>query len=100
MRPIDMLGMGPTRRAVVVDDGWIVTVTPPPILGLKGNSLRLTNDQYERYQAWLHTNTILIYHALPELTNAEREILMTGMSSEDFEEATRPERIGGDGEPY
>lgn len=91
MRPIDMLGMGPTRTAVVVDDGWIVTVTPPPIVGLKGNSLRLTNDQYERYLAWLHTNTILIYHALPELTDAQREILMTGMVDEDFNEATKEE---------
>lgn len=89
MRLADRMGFGPTRTAVVVDDGWIVTVTPPAATGLKGNSIRLTNDQYERYMAWFDVGTILIHHALPELTNAQREILMTGMNDEDFKEATK-----------
>lgn len=84
MRPIDRMGFGPTRTAVVVDDGWIVTVTPPADTGLKGNSIRLNNDQYERYQAWFEVGTILIQHALPELTKEQREILMTGIGPEDF----------------
>lgn len=84
MRPIDRMGLGPTRTAVTVDDGWIVTVTPPAATGLNGHSLRLSNDQYERYQAWFEVGTILIQHALPELSNEQREILMTGIGPEDY----------------
>ena len=89
MKPVDMLGFGPTRTAVKNPaGGYNVTVTPPAIVQLKGNTLHLTDDQYSRYCAWI-SGGLLIQEALPELPNAQLEILMTGIGDDDFKAVTR-----------
>ena len=89
MKPIDRLGFGPTR--VVADDGeggYLLMVTPSKALGPKPTmTLHLTKDQYRRYKMW--ENGELIQRALPDLTPAEREIIITGLSDEDFKKAVR-----------
>jgi hypothetical protein len=80
MKPIDLIGMGPKREARRnIGGGWIVTVTPPDVVGLPGNSLVLSEDQYQRYLEW-HEGGCLIQEALPDLTSAQREVLMTGLT--------------------
>ncbi len=49
----------------------------------RGASVILTEDQYQRYKAWL-VNGSLIQDALPDLGRDQREILMTGIGPEDF----------------
>lgn len=86
MKPVDMLGFGPTRTAVKNPaGGYNVTVTPPEIVQMQGHTLHLTDDQYIRYQAW-HEGGALIQDVLPDLTGAQREILMTGIGDDDFHE--------------
>lgn len=88
MKPIDRLGFGPTR--VVCEDGeggYIVMVTPPKLLGPRPTMhVPLTKDQYQRYLKWAK-GPLLIQQALPELDNATREMLLTGLSNEDFHKA-------------
>lgn len=87
MKPIDRLGFGPTR--VVCEDGeggYIVMVTPPKLLGPKPTMhVPLTADQYRRYQQWEAGE--LMQNALPDLDAATREMLLTGLSNEDFHKA-------------
>lgn len=90
-KPIDMLGFGPTRH--VCEDGeggYIVMVTPPKLLGPKPTMhVNLTADQYRRYQQWEAGE--LMQNALPDLDAATREMLLTGLSNEDFHKAAREE---------
>ena len=77
----------PKRETEVLSSGdVIVTVTPPEWSGFKGSSITLTAKQYQRYQEWLNSKDVLIQHKLPELTPAQREILMSGISSEEWED--------------
>jgi hypothetical protein len=78
---IDMIdpSFAAKRRVVQVEDGYVVYVTPPPIIGkFPTNSVKLTNDQYQRYLLW-REGPVMIQEALPELTIDQREILMTGL---------------------
>lgn len=89
MKPIDRLGFGP-NRVVCEDDegGFIVMVTPPKLLGPKPTMhVPLTAEQYRRYKLW--ENGLLMQDALPDLNPAVREMLLTGLSDEDFHNATR-----------
>lgn len=89
MKPVTIMGFGPTRSAERVRaGGYIITVTPPALLNLKGASLHLTDDQYLRYQAW-NEGGLLIQDALPDLTDAQREMLMTGIGDDDFHEIAK-----------
>ena len=84
MKPIDRLGFGPTRQ--VCEDGeggYLVMVTPPKLLGPKPTmTVNLTADQYRRYRLWEAGE--LMQNALPDLDAATREMLLTGLSNEDF----------------
>lgn len=85
MRPIDIMGFGPTRAGSQQPDGsWLVTVTPPTFSGFKPSTIVLTDDQYNRYLAWQATGC-LIQKALPELTASQREILISGISDAEFD---------------
>jgi hypothetical protein len=81
-KPIDMLGLGPARAEVPNSDGsWVVVVTPGALMPANmriPKSVRLTPDQYRRYRTWLDAG-VLIQNALPELTPADREVLLTGL---------------------
>lgn len=91
MRPIDLLNLGPQRTSVRGADGiWTVTVTPPAWTGFSASSVKLTPDQHRRYLAWL-AGEELIQDALPSLTAATREILMSGINDEQFTAAFHDE---------
>lgn len=91
MKPIDLMGLGPRRKVTRVDDGYVVTVTPPTTWsGFKASSLKLSIEQFSRYNLWLNTG-VLIQEALPDLTAEQREILMTGIGPEEFNELETPE---------
>jgi hypothetical protein len=78
-KPIDLLGMGPTREVIELSNGnFLIRVTPPAWSGILGSkSVELSVDQFSRYYEWMSTNT-LIQDALPDLTPAQREILLNG----------------------
>ena len=87
MKPIDMMKLGPQRTSVRAADGiWTVTVTPPPWTTFAASTVRLTPDQHARYLTWL-AGDALIQDALPDLSDAEREILITGIDDEQFSAA-------------
>lgn len=92
MKPIDRIpGFGPTRSAVQTEKGWTVTVIPPAWSGFtKGGSIGLTSEQYLRYLDWLKDGS-LIQEVFPELDLDQREILLSGISNEEFDEFAREE---------
>lgn len=80
LKPIDLLGFGPTRVETRGPDGsWTITVTPGSLVSrYPPKSVRLTDDQYRGYRTWLDDG-VLIQNALPDLNPADRETLMTGL---------------------
>jgi hypothetical protein len=64
---------------------WTVTVTPPTWTHFSASSIRLTEDQHERYQKWLRDGG-LIQNMLPELTDEAWEILISGIGPVEWEE--------------
>jgi hypothetical protein len=79
----DKLGFGPEREVEQIDDNhYAVTVTPPSYMRLSRQSVILTADQHHRYQLWRAGATI--QDVLPDLSAAEREILMSGIGDDDF----------------
>ena len=62
MKPIDMLGLGPTRKEFHIesDDMYRITVTPPAWAEMEeGEELLLTPDQYRRYKKWMETGALI-----------------------------------------
>lgn len=89
IKPIDRLGFGPKRE--VCEDGeggYLLMVTPPKVLGLPTVTINLTADQYYRYRFW-QQGKLLIQNALPDLTPSQREMIITGLTDEEFHKATR-----------
>ena len=83
---IDMVdpSFAATRRVKQTETGYIVYVKPAPIMGdFPENSVFLTPEQYERYLRWCN-GLAPIKQALPDLSDSEREIVMTGFDEEDF----------------
>lgn len=81
IKPVNVLKMGP-KRDLTYDKGrdvYVLTVTPPEFLGIPPSSVTLTSDQVTRYHKW-RTNGGLIQDELPDLTPAERDIILTGIS--------------------
>lgn len=77
----------PARRHKQLPDGnWLITVTPPKFTGFRGSSLTITAGQYHRYLKWL-TQGGLIQALLPELSDGEREVLMSGISPQEWDKA-------------
>jgi len=86
MAVINRLGMGPTRAVERLDNGYKVTVTPPAWSGFtEGASVILNIDQFSRYNFWMN-GAMLIQEALPELSSADREILMTGIGPQQWDD--------------
>ena len=90
--PITIPGFAPTRTVHSAgDDGLIpLHVKPPAFIGGEGVTVHLTSDQYIRYCQWQDGDG-LIQDLLPDLSDSQREALMTGMSGEDFAAACGPE---------
>lgn len=86
MKPIDRLGFGPKREEKQLEDGrWEIKVTPPSITGFSSSTVILTRDQFIGYNRW-RVEGVLIQDALPDLTPAQREILITGIGPEEWDE--------------
>jgi len=79
MKPIDMLGMGPTREVTKLPGGnFKITVIPPKWAKAgNGKSIVLSPAQYLKYLRWMN-GRILIQDAFPELNDDEREIILNG----------------------
>jgi hypothetical protein len=76
---------GPKRLETVMDSGEVViTVIPPAWTSFKATNITLNPDQFRRYKEWLATSE-LIQNKLPELTNAEREVLLSGISEDQWD---------------
>jgi hypothetical protein len=90
VRPIDAMGLGPSREAVREPQGrWRVTVRPPAWSRCgDGASLTLTEAQYAQYRQWLDGGA-LIHEALADLSDGQRELLMTGIDETKFNELFR-----------
>lgn len=73
----------PERTHEVVSGGYKVTVTPPAWSGFKASSIVLDEDQFRRYNLFLEKKG-LIQDLLPELSSSDREILLSGISPEEF----------------
>lgn len=89
MKPIDRLGFGPTRT--VCEDGeggYLVMVTPTKVLGLPTVTVNLTADQHRRYLQW-QNGGLLLQNALPDLPPSTREMLLTGLTDDEFKKAVR-----------
>jgi hypothetical protein len=80
--------MKPTRRVERSPSGYVVYVQPPLWMELPEVSVFLTPEQYERYMKWINSQD-LIQNLLPDLSDAEREMIMSGIGEEDFERITR-----------
>jgi hypothetical protein len=81
--------MEPTRRVERSPSGYVVYVQPPLWMELPEVSVFLTPEQYERYMKWLINSQDMIQNLLPDLSDDEREMLISGIGSEDFQRITR-----------
>jgi hypothetical protein len=88
IKPIDRIDvMRPVRRNVQQSDGsWIAYVKAPPFMGTPEVNVRLTADQYRRYQLW-RDGHVMIQEALPELSIDQREMLLSGLDNGNFRRA-------------
>jgi hypothetical protein len=75
---------GPTRSARQVQGGWLITVTPPKWSTFKPTSIMLNDAQKARYDKWLRTGC-MIQDALPDLSPEQREVLISGISPEEWD---------------
>lgn len=84
MSVADKIGMGPHRKETMLHDGrWLIEVTPNPMFGKQPTlCVKLSSDQYRRYQDW--RKGMFIQDALPELPASVREMLMTGLGDDAF----------------
>jgi hypothetical protein len=95
MIDIDMVdpGFAARRRVEETPEGYVIYVKPAPIMGdFPERNIALTPEQYERYKQW-RDGSVLIQDAFPELTPDQREVLMTGLSDDDFLKAAGDEDI-------
>lgn len=77
MSVADKIGFGPTREIAYHMTHWTVTVTPHPFfnIGKRSATVRLNDNQMERYVLW-RKGGLMIQDALPELTVDERDKLL------------------------
>lgn len=67
----------------VLENGNIQVLTVCALFGYK-TALEVTPDQWERILDWITKGGPIQDH-LPDLTDAQRELLMTGIRDEDFD---------------
>jgi hypothetical protein len=79
--------MRPTRSHRRVQNNWLVTVTPPPVSGFNCVSeVLLNSEQFQKYRQWLQKGG-RIQDLLPELSRAQREQLISGVTPEEWDRA-------------
>jgi hypothetical protein len=75
------------RHAEKLPSGnYKVTIDPPPQMEVRSGSVELSPDDYARYCAWLNSHGEPIQNYLPDLDDATRELLLSGMTPETWEE--------------
>lgn len=79
-RPVEALFGGPTYHLRRNADGirFDLKVTPPPSISPEPIILTLTESQAARFLVWYNSNE-LIQTALPDLSPAQREAILTGL---------------------
>jgi hypothetical protein len=88
-KPIDLTPWAPKRREVEHPDGTVSIFVWAPTEPAKVETI-LTTDQYRRYRQW-REGGVMIQMLLPELSDSQREKLMTGLDDEAFARDVRPE---------
>jgi hypothetical protein len=83
---MDIPGMTAKRRVEQSGDGYIVYVKPPDFFGQAEVAVRLTAEQYDRYQQW-RAGAGQIQELLYDLDSDEREKLLSGLTDESFMKA-------------
>jgi hypothetical protein len=86
MKPIDKFSMGPTREEFPNEDGSVVIVVTAASWAFRDAKpcrVYLTKSEYKAYREWLGSRG-LIQYMLPTLSASQREILLTGISDEEF----------------
>ena len=63
-----------------------VTIDPPPQMEVRSGSVELGPDEYARYCAWLNSRGEPIQKYLPDLDDEKRELLLSGMTPDTWEE--------------
>ena len=84
-KPADYLGMSPSYRTESNSVGtWNIFVTPPAFLGAPTTCVILTHDQYLKFLQW-RSGEGMIQDMLPDLSAHNRELLLTGIDSDNEE---------------
>ncbi len=92
MSVADLLGMGPKRTLVENADGSsTLTVTPPEFLGYRGATIKLNADQTRRYKKNYIEGKELAQKVFPDLSPSQREIIMSGINQDEWDEVTKEE---------
>jgi hypothetical protein len=83
----------PRREHHKTDDGWVVTVTPPPFIKHKGKPLpartvKLTISQFALYQRWLRGDLGALMTSMRPagLSVDDIEILLSGIDPKTWDE--------------
>lgn len=87
MSVADKMGLGPKRVVEDLPNGnHKITVTPPSWSAFKGSrSIEMTPEQYRSYQKW-RSGFGPIQDHMPWLSAGQREVLMTGIGPEEWDE--------------
>jgi hypothetical protein len=86
-----MLGIKRVYRQISEDEVE-VTVTPPKWASVgEGATVILTVDQFRRMKQWLNGDA-MIQDCLGDLSNDEREILMTGIGPKKWDEIFKEDK--------
>jgi hypothetical protein len=95
-KPIDVLGFGPKRTLTLSPDGsGVLTVTPPAMFGGGCSQVALTASQVRKYEKWLSEGGS-IQNAFPELSADAREIILSGIGSEEWKKLESEEDAQSD----
>jgi hypothetical protein len=88
MNVADRAGLGPKRElSKNEDETWTLKVSPPAWAGFDpdySSSIVLTEDQVKRFCEWQDTG-ILIQNAFPDLNASQREIILSGIGNNEFQ---------------
>jgi len=79
-------GMEPVRRTIKTTGTHVtIGVKAPDCMETPEQELSLTNEQFSRYLQWL-AGGVNIQEAFPELSPSEREVILSGLPDDFFEQ--------------
>jgi hypothetical protein len=83
---MELPGMTATRRVEQNGEDFIVYVKPPAFFNQDEVAVHLTADQYKRYLLW-RAGAGMIQDMLDDMSDDEREKLMSGLTDDNFNKA-------------